>query len=430
MVSRDTGTIRDERSERARLQRRTLRVLVAAQVLAGLGGSAAAAAGLLANEMTGRAELATLPLALLVVGSSAVVVPVSALSARAGRRVGLTAALGLAAAGAAGTVAAGALGSFALLLAASVAFGAGNAAVMLARYAAADLSTPDGRGRAIGVVVFATTFGAVAGPNLLGPAGRLATALGLPTLTGIHVVAVVAFALAGALLLVLLRPDPLQAAARLERAARPPAGRPASRLPLRELLAAPVAVAGLATMVIANVVMVAVMAMAPVHLDAHGHGLGVVGLVVSLHIAGMFAPAPLTGALTDRFGPLPVAGAGTLLLVAAGALSAFAPGVVPFALGLVLLGVGWNAGLIAGSTLLAAAVPAPQRPRAEAAGELGMGVTAASATAVAGPLVGLAGYGLLAFTASLAAAVLVPVLVVAARRAPSTRAPRAQRVLG
>jgi MFS family permease len=414
-------------SDIAALQRRTVRVLVAAQVLGGLGGSAAAAAALLARDMTGRESLASLPLAFIVIGSSAMVVPISALSRRAGRRAGLATALALATAGAAGTVAAGVLNSFVLLLAASALFGGGTTAVMLARYGAADLSMPAERGRAIGTVVFATTFGAVAGPNLLEPAGSVAGALGLPRLTGLYLCAAVAFAGAALLLMVLLRPDPLRVATALARDESEPAIR--DRMTLRELLAAPAAIAGLATMVVANFTMVAVMAMAPVHMDEHGHDLRVIGLVVSLHIAGMFGPAPLTGRLTDRLGALPVAAAGTALLILAGALAGMAGhGAVVIALALTLLGIGWNAGLIAGSTLLASAVPLSQRPRAEGAGELAMGFTAAGATAIAGPIVGLASYAALGFTAALAAAALVPLLIALRRAVPAQAAP-AQRVL-
>ncbi len=406
------------------LQRRTVRVLMAAQVLGGLGQSGAAAGALLALDLTGSEALAGLPLSMLVAGSSAAVVPISALSRRSGRRAGLTAALATAALGAAGVVVAGALRSFPLLLIASFVFGAGNCAVMLARYAAADLSTPAQRGRAIGLVVFATTFGAVAGPNLLAPAGHAATALGLPALTGLFLFAACAYALSGAVLLALLRPDPLRVAMR--RSARlAPAPVAPPRVPLRTLLAAPGALAGLGTIVVANLVMVAVMAMAPVHMAMEGHGLRFVGLVISLHVAGMFAPAPLTGWLTDRIGPLPVAGAGAVLLVLAGALAATS-GLVP---GLALLGVGWNAGLVAGSTLLASAVPPEQRPRAEGAGELGMGIAAASATAVAGPVMGVAGYATLAIAGAVAAAALGPLLLAAARRGAPEDTVRAARML-
>jgi MFS family permease len=420
-------------SEREALQRRTLRVLVAAQVLSGLGGSGAAAGALLALDITGSDALASLPLALLVVGSASTVVPISALSRRAGRRTGLATALAIAAVGAVGVVVAGELNSFALLLAASLLFGAGNTAVMLARYAAVDLSTPDERGRAIGRVVFATTFGAVAGPNLLEPAGSVATSLGLPELTGLFLTSIAAFALAGLVLTVFLRPDPLKVAASFEEAPGPLEERAAAAppVPLRELLSPSAAVTGLTTVVVANFVMVAVMAMAPVHMQHHGHGLQFVGLVISLHIAGMFAPSPVTGWLTDRLGPLAVAGGGAALLIVAGVLSAASGAEAStFALGLALLGVGWNASLIAGSALLASAVPVAQRPRIEGAGELSMGVAAASATAIAGPVVGVAGYAALAAAGAVAAATLAPFLVAVARRGLPADVVPATRVLG
>lgn len=406
------------------LQRRTLRVLMASQVLAGLGQSGAAAGALLALDMTGSESLASMPLALLVVGAAITVVPISALSRRAGRRAGLTTALTAGALGALGVVVAGELDNFPLLLAASVLFGAGNTAVMLARYAAADLSTPSQRGRAIGLVVFATTFGAVAGPNLLHPAGRMADSVGLPPLTGLYLCSAIALLLAALMLFLLLRPDPLQIAVAQHAA---PAGEPV-HVPLRNLLRPAAAATGLATIVIANFVMVAVMAMAPVHMHSQGHGLELIGLVISLHIAGMFAPAPLTGWLVDRLGPLPIATAGATMLLSGGFLAAAAGHrALLFTLGLALLGIGWNAGLIAGSTLLASAVPITQRPRIEGAGELSMGVAAATATAIAGPVVGLAGYATLAIAAAVAAATLGPLLLAVSRRGlPSETAPAAR----
>jgi MFS family permease len=429
-----SGTL--DTAARRVLQRRTLRVLVVAQILGGLGGSGAAAGALLALDITGDESLASLPLALLVLGSSAAVVPISSLSSRKGRRIGLTVALGIAAVGAAGVVGGGALRSFALVCAASALFGVGNTAVMLARYAAADLSTPGQRGRAIGSVVFATTFGAVAGPNLLAPAGGLASAFGLPDLTGLFLCSAAAFMLAGLVLFGLLRPDPLQVAAAVEvtveasAVEEPPDPAKPSKSALRSLLARPAAVAGLMTMLVANFVMVAVMVMAPVHMGAGGHGLEFIGLAISLHIAGMFAPSPITGWLTDRVGSLQVATAGAALLVVSGVLSATAgASATVFAAGLLLLGVGWNLGLIAGSALLASAVPLALRPRAEGIGELSMGVAAGIATAIAGPVVGIAGYATLAVAAATSAAILAPVLVAVGRRGAPAGAAPAPRVL-
>jgi MFS family permease len=429
-MSQPTALRASDPGARSALQRRTLSVLVLAQMLGGLGGSGAAAGALLAVDITGDESLASLPLALLVVGSSVAVVPISTLSSGKGRRTGLTAALGIAAVGAIGVVCGGALRSFALVCAASVLFGLGNTAVMLARYAAADLSTPAQRGRAIGAVVFATTFGAVAGPNLLAPAGSVAAAFGLPELTGLFVFSAGAFALAALVMFGLLRPDPLHVAAALESPVIGPddAGE-ASGPPVR-LLARPAAVAGLTTMVVANFVMVAVMAMAPVHMGAGGHSLEFIGLAISLHIAGMFAPSPLTGWLTDRIGPLPVAALGTILLVVAGVFSATAGHNGPlFAASLLLLGAGWNLGLIAGSALLASAVPLAHRPRAEGAGELSMGVAAGIGTALSGPVVGIAGYAALALAGATSAAILAPILIAVARRGLPAGAAPAPRVL-
>jgi MFS family permease len=415
-------------AERTALQRRTLRVLVFAQIFAALGGSGGAAGALLAFDLTGDESLASLPLALLVVGSSATVVPISALSRRSGRRVGLTAALATAALGAVGIVIAGVFENFAALCAASVLFGAGNSAVLLARYAAADLSTPEQRGRAIGRVVFATTFGGIAGPNLLAPAGDVAKAFGLPELTGLYVFSAAAFSVAALVLFTLLRPDPLQLATAgdakddLDERARM---RP--HVSLRELLAPVSAVTGLTTIVVANFVMVAVMTMAPVHMQEQGHSLELVGLVVSLHVAGMFAPSPLTGWLTDRLGPPPITAFCAVVLIVSGIISAVSGhGPVSFAVGLVLLGIGWNAGLISGSALLASSVEAAQRPRVEGAGDLSMGIAAATATAIAGPVVGIAGYATLALAGAVAAAALGPFLIGIARR-PVVEGVRANR---
>jgi hypothetical protein len=305
---------------------------------------------------------------------------------------------------------------------------------LLARYAAADLSTPERRARDIGYVVFAATFGGVAGPNLLDPAGRLAAALGLPELTGLYLVAAGSFALAALILFALLRPDPLHTAIALgerdERvlaAATPPI---APGVPLRFLLANRAAATGLATMVVANFVMVAVMTMAPVQMRGEGYGLEFVGVVVSLHVAGMFAPSPITGWLTDRIGSPPIAAVCGLLLMIAGIVSAVSTHSGPtFAAGLVLLGIGWNAGLIGGSTLLASAVPAAQRPRAEGAGDLSMGVAAAVATALAGPVVGVAGYATLALIGAAAGATLTPVLSAAARTPAAAGSVPAKRLI-
>lgn len=406
------------------LQRRTLRVLVAAQVFAGLGGSAVTAGSLLAFDVTGSTALASLPPALVVVGASVSVIPISAISLRAGRRAGLTVGLVTASVGAAGIVVAGTLPSFVLLCVASLAFGSGTSAILLARYAAADLSPPGERARAMSRVVFVTTLGGVAGPNLLAPAGAVAHALGLPPLTGLYVFSAVMFVGAAGILVTLLRPDPLLVAVDLQ--LHTPLGTEvtSARVPLRRLLRGGAARTGLATVITANLVMVAVMTMAPVHMLHQGHDFAFIGLVVGLHVAGMFGPSPLTGWLTDRLGSPPVAALCAVAIMVSGILLAVGGhGGTSFAVGLVLLGLGWNAGLIAGSTLVASAVPASERPRVEAAGDVGMGVAAATATALAGPIAGAAGYAVLALAGAAAAAALGPFLITVLWHPPPEVAP-------
>jgi MFS family permease len=356
-----------------------------------------------------------------VLGSGIAAVVVTRVMDRAGRRVGLASAHLTGALGAGTAVAAAALSSWPLLLVGSVLLGGGNAAVMLARYAAADLS--ERRGRSISTVVTAASVGAIAGPNLLSPAGSVAGALGLPAPTGLFLLAMPTFLAAAVLLLVLLRPDPLQVA----RQVAPATGTGQSPVGWRASLAAMlddrhIRLAVLA-LSIANLTMVAVMAVAPVHLHAHGAGLGMVGLLVSVHIAAMYLPSPVTGRLADAVGGSKVAGMGALLLLGAGALAAVAgPHQGRILAALLLLGVGWNAGLIGGSALLREArVPPSLQTRAEGLGELGMGAAAAVGGSGAGPLLAAGGFGVLGLVAAAPCLLLLLALAAQARRTATLR---------
>jgi MFS family permease len=401
-----------------RLQRRTMRVLVVAQLLGACGLAAGGTAGaLLAEQLTGSPAAAGLPLSLLVLGSGIGSVAVTRVMAGAGRRRGLAAAYLAGAAGAALVVAATAWRSWPLVLAGCGLLGGGNAAVMLARYAAADLA--DRRGRAISTVVAAASVGAVVGPNLLGPAGALATTVGLPAPTGLFLVAVPAFLGAALVLTVFLRPDPLEVA----EAAAPAAGPAApdgARGGLAALLGDRAVRLGLGVLALANLSMVAVMAVAPVHLHAHGAAMGAIGLLISAHIAAMYLPSPLTGWLADTRGARAVVAIGALVLLAAGGLAA-APGLGPAgtAGALLLLGAGWNAGLIGGSALLRDAPVAPSlRPRAEGLGELGMGAAAAAGGGGAGLLLATGGFGLVALAAAAPCLLLLALVAGGGERRP------------
>ncbi len=404
-MTRGTTTTTTPATTRTTLQRRTVRVLVLSQVLGGVGLAAGVAVGaLLAADLLDGDALTGIPSAAATAGSAAAAVPLSRLMARAGRRPGLVAGYLLGASGAAVVLASAQLRSFAALVVGMTLFGAGNAASLLARYAAADLAEPHHRARAVSTVLFATTFGAVAGPNLVEPTGALARAVSLPELAGPFLLSLAAYGLAAAVVGALLRPDPLLVA-------RDGAG-PAPVAPTGgawALVLRGPALAGLAAMVGAQFVMVAMMTMTPVHMLAHGHDLGVIGFVIGVHIAGMFAFAPLAGLLADRFGNRTAIRAGALALAAAGLTGALAaPSSAPvLAVALFLLGLGWSLALVGGSALLTASVPPPQRARAQGSGDLFVGLAGAVGGLGSGVVLALSGFAVLGLlTAAVAAALL------------------------
>jgi MFS family permease len=390
------------------IRRTALPVLAAATAIAALGLAAGGSAGaLLAEEMTGSTAWAGVPLGVLVLGSAASALVIARQTSRAGRASGLVLGYGVGVAGAGLVSAAAAVDDFALLLAGSAALGAANAAIFLTRYAAADLGGEAGRGRALGVVFFATALGAVASPNLLGPSGDLAEALGLDRLTGLYLVAAAGFVVAALLLSLLPR-----------RALPVGTGEPVARGDLRAGLRS----ARLALVVLgaSNLVMVAVMAIAPVHMAAHGHSLDFVGVVIGIHVLCMFAPSPLTGWLADRAGSLTVSALGAVLLLAAGlggALLDMSDGSTMTAV-LAVLGLGWNAGVVGGSTMLAASVPSALRPQTEGIGEVAMGLAAGAGAPIAGLIVAFGDFTTLSIAAAVGGALLFAALRLGARAAP------------
>ena len=388
-------------------RRLALPLLAAATAIGSLGLAAGGtAAALLAVSMTGSDAAAGLPLGALAAGQAAASLLVARVTARTGRGPGLVMGYGIGMLGALVVVAAALRGSFATMLAGSLLLGGANAAIFLSRYAAADIGGPDARGRALGTVLFATALGTVAGPALLVPTGRLAQALGLPRLAGLYLVSVAAFAAAGLAVAGLSRGLP--ELGRGSRVTRADGEQPMTRGQLAAALRPAPVRAALLVLGATNLVMVAIMAVAPVRLLAHGHDLGFVGLAVSVHVLAMFAPSPVTGWLADRFGAAAVASAGAALLVLAGlgGLDHHPGGHGMVAL-LIVLGLGWNCGVVGGSALLAASVPPTLRPRSEAVGEASMGLAAAAGAPAAGALVALGGFTALCLAGSAVGAVVL-----------------------
>jgi MFS family permease len=384
------------REERASLAFLALATGVGATGLAA-GGTAGA---LLGADLAGSNAAAGVPLGVLVVGSAASALMISSLTPRLGRAPSLALGYAVGAAGAAVVVLAAVAGSFALLLVGSILVGAANASVFLTRYAAADSVRTEVRGRALGTVFFATALGAIVSPLLLGPSGDVVEAASLPRLSGLYGVAVLAFMFAGLTLAAATR--------RVRDLGSDPVGANASegpRVTRRELIAGLRATHARASLLIlgaTNLVMVGVMAVAPVHLTEHAHhhvdhhndGLQFVGVVISMHVAGMFAPSPVSGWLADRIGSIAVAVTGFGFLVAAGLAGTLAnlDSRLTVSVLLVLLGLGWNFGIVGGSTLLSASTTARLRPHAEGIGEVAMGIAAGLGAPVAGVLVATGGF--------------------------------------
>jgi MFS family permease len=249
-----------------------------------------------------------------------------------------------------------------------------------------------------------------------------ARAVGLPAAAGLFLLAVPAFLGAALVLVVFLRPDPLQVARNQALSAEEPAAAGGGG-ELAALLGEGHVRLALLVLAVANLAMVGVMAVAPVHLHNHGAGMGTIGLMIGAHIAAMYLPSPVTGWISDTLGARVVAGMAALLLLAAGTVAAVAGAGRPGIMGaLLLLGAGWNAGLIGGSALLRDAPISPStRTRAEGLGELGMGAAAAAGGSGAGLLLATGGFGLLGLIA--AAPCLLILAAVAATNASRAASP-------
>ena len=401
-------------SHQLALHRKSLRVLVYSQVLGGAGLAAGVTVGaLLAVDMLGSTRFSGLPAALFTLGSAGAALMVGRLSQRSGRRTGLATGYLGGALGGAGVAVAVVLDSPALLLFSLFVYGSGTATNLQARYAGADLADEQRRGAAISTVMVATTLGAVAGPNLVQPTGRLAVQLGMPALVGPFILASIAYALAAVVLLVLLRPDPLLTARAL---AAPDPGR-AQPLPVAEAADPGGLRLGATAMVVTQLVMVAVMTMTPLHMRDHGHGLGAIGLVIATHIGLMYLPSPITGRLADRFGSRPVIVAGGVSLLGAGLLAAAAPeqSVPLLALALAMLGLGWNLGMLGGTTLVTGAVPLVHRAATQGKVDLFVALAGATGGISGGIVMASTSYATLTIAGGLLALAILPAALRAGR---------------
>src|SRR5579884_1360826 len=386
--------------ELGRVRRRTTGLLFASQIF-GSGGTTVAltVATILADQILGSSTWAGLPNSVRTLGAALFSLPLSAFMARFGRRNGLVLGYAIGVCGAAMSFVSAIALNYPLLLLGSAIFGGGYTANLLSRYAAADVSPATRRGKAISFVVWGATVGAVVGPVLIGPAGRWAENTGLPAIAGAFAVALLTFVVAGLMILAFLRPDPLYIARQLE--LHDPVRRAtatARRLP--ELLRIPGVQVGLASLMCAHMVMIGIMSMTPVYMHEHGHSLQFVGLVISGHVTGMYVLSPFTGWLADRIGRASVVLLSAVTFMSAALLNALTPpdNQPLIALGMFLIGLGWNFGFVAGSALLTDSVEFVERPRIQGVADMSMGVSAALGSLASGPIMASHSYPTLNFT--------------------------------
>lgn len=432
----------------------SLAVLIVNQLLAGVGvATGMALAAILTADLTGTLAMGGLAQSCSVLGAAIVAVPLARLAVRSGRNVALATGYALACVGAVLVIVAAASAAAPLVFLGLAAFGAGAAAGLQARFAATEVAAPGFEARAMSLVLWATTIGSVAGPLLSQTGDALGQSLGLPPLVGPFVFSAVAFALSTLIVGTLLRipkaghlavdsgpadeaaaePEPValaDPAAVSDPPAEPaapaapatPAAPVATATPkrvgswqaLRIAVREPRALVAILAIVCSQTVMICVMVMTPVHMTEHGLSLSLVGVVISIHILGMYGASPLMGWLSDRIGSTRVIGIGAAILVTATVIGILAPAddvlLLPLALG--LLGLGWSASIIGGSTLLTTSVDERLRVPLQGATDAAMNVAAAGAAAISGVVLGVGGF---AGVNVVAIFVLVPLAVAALR---------------
>lgn len=406
VTPRNASPERPEASTHLLLQRKVVRVLIAGQILGGIGMGATLSLGaLLAAELSGSAAWSGMAATMSTLGAALVAVPLARLAQSRGRRLSLSTGALIAGSGAILAITAVAVDVFPLLLLALMLLGAGSATNLQARFAATDLSSTRFRARDLSIVVWSTTIGAVLGPNLFGPGEIVGAALGLPPLTGAFVFSLIATVGAASVYSFGLRPDPLLIALSLRTVDATAPHKRGGLAIVRTNRSARYAVAVIA---LSHTTMVALMSMAPVHLRENGATLTVVGLTISLHVAGMYALSPVFGWLADRLGRTPVILFGQGLLLAALALFwRSGDSRTAMTVGLIVLGLGWSASVVAGSALIAEAVGVSDRAALQGFSDLSMNAAGALGGASAGLVLSVVGYSGLGLATMVLAGVIV-----------------------
>jgi len=403
------------------LQKRTLQTLASAQSLSGLGYSSTVAAGsLLVASITQSEALAGLAQTFGVLGAATMALPLANLTRRGGRRLALGSGYLVGAIGALFAIVGGTSRILAIMLLGTFLVGAAAASGYQARYAAVDLATKSTRAKSLSLVVWASTIGSVVGPNLMGLFGHVATFFGLPKLTGPYFLSATMLGLGSLIIWTRLKPDPYLTSVAGHSEESSSKTKVPTKEVFRHITSRPSALLGLLAISMGHLIMVAVMVMTPVHMAHVDVSLNIIGLVISVHIAGMYALSPVVGYLTDRLGRQQVILIGGLILISSAIIAGTAPAnnEIQLGIGLFLLGLGWSCTLIAGSTLLSESVSDHYRAPAQGTSDLVMNLSAAIGGALAGVIIAVMSYGWLC---ALSAIPIAYVSVLAAQQITKAR---------
>ena len=383
------------------LQNKVVKTLAAAQVLSGVGVAGTVAAGsLLVSSITDSETLAGLAQTSAVLGAAALALPLARLTSKGGRRLALSVGYCAGVVGSVLAILGGAHRNIVLMLMGTFLVGAAAAAGYQARFAAIDLATNESRAKQLSFVVWGSTIGAVTGPNLMQPAGNMAEKFDLPRLVGPYMISAVTLLFASVVILVFLRPDPYLI---VNKENLETSKKGSTKLALRHIRSNPKALFAILSIAIGHVAMVSVMVMTPVHMAHVDVSLTIIGLVISVHVLGMYAFSPLVGSLSDRFGRVRIIQIGILTLLLSTIISgkAQADDAYTLGIGLFLLGLGWSCTLIAGSTLLSESVSAEFKASSQGASDLVMNLAGAGGGAIAGVIIGTLSYGWLCLAAAI-----------------------------
>lgn len=378
------------------LARKITTTLFAAQSLGSAGFIATSTvSAIVGAALSGSPALAGLPSAVYLSGSAAAALLLGLMMDRVGRRGGLILGLTFGVIGAGLAMGAVTIASFALFLLAMALMGVAQAGLQLGRFAAAEVNPPEQRGRAISNVVLGGAVGAVLGPLAVGPTGRLAERAGLDELAGPFGVAMLLFVVAGLVIFFRLRPDPRELGQEIARLYPAENGSEEGTRPLKQIFSQPAPRLALLTMVIGQLVMVMLMVITSLHMRQHQHELTDISLVISSHTFGMYGFSVFSGRLADRWGrgQVILVGAATLLL--ASLTAPLSPEVLPLAVSLFLLGLGWNFCFVGGSSLLADHLMPSERARAQGFNDLLISLVSAAGGLGSGVVFSALGYGLM-----------------------------------